>query len=130
MSQPPDDRANRQGSNTGEAPDLAAEEITLNAGTPEHVAEIALKGERLKTVLGLILGFFVIVLGAALAVLGYKGTVDFGLEVGGIKAHVVTGSLGIGLAVIGAVVIWWTRYKVTINGQGATQAGKTSGGTG
>ena len=98
--------------NDARSPDLEAEEVELDPTLSDEVQKEVLRGERLYAILGLVVGGLVLVAGIVLIVLGFSGSVEFGFTVGDASAHVTTGVVGIVVMVIGAGIVWATRYRV------------------
>jgi hypothetical protein len=64
-----------------------------------------------------------VVAGIVLIPLGYTGSVDFGLKVGGVDTHVVTGSLGIAITVIGVVLVAVSDFTFVVKPSGDDESG-------
>jgi hypothetical protein len=116
------DMAESGGSDADEAAksdelEFDVEEVEFDVRTPEPVMREGIANEYRYAKLGLIVGALAMAVGAVFIVLGYTGSVDITFQSGSSKGHIVTGSLGIVIALIGAGVLVWTRPKVRITGQ-------------
>lgn len=89
-------------------------EIEASDNIPPAVIEEAVKMEGRYALLGLLLGAIMIVAGLVFIVLGFSASIDITVEGGGTKGHIVTGSLGLVLAIVGSAVVYYTRYRVKI----------------
>lgn len=58
------------------------------------------------------IGGSVIIAGAVMAILGLTGAVDLDFDVGNIKIHLKTAVVGVAMAVIGALIIIFTRFNI------------------
>ena len=104
----------REGRDSSRARDSGVEELELDAGLPPEIIATGIKAQRTYSVLGLVLGAIIVLGGVILIALGFTGSIDIGFHLGETSGHVVTGSLGIVLALIGGLAIWATRFKVTV----------------
>jgi hypothetical protein len=105
---------NRKGREGPETDEFPVEEIELDPDLPPEILEQGIEVQRLYSILGLVFGVIIVLAGVVLMVLGFSGSVDIAFQSGTTKAHVVTGSLGIVVALIGAILVWVTRFKVRI----------------
>lgn len=94
------------------AVEFDVEEIEFDVNTPESVMQEGMKSEYRYARLGLVIGALVVLAGVVLIILGYSGSVDVTFQSGSNKGHLVTGSLGVVIAIIGLGVLFWTRPKV------------------
>ena len=90
------------------------DEIEFHENAPESAIKEGIAKEYSYARLGLIIGALTIAIGAVLIVLGYSGSVDITFQAGKNTGHVVTGSLGIVIALIGLGVLFWTRPKIGV----------------
>jgi hypothetical protein len=97
------------------AREYGIEEVTIDSSAPGSLNKIILEGERSSARNGLIVGLVVILVGVALLIVGVTGTVDITFASGGTNGHLVTSALGIVVALIGAGIIYVTRYRVSTN---------------
>jgi hypothetical protein len=97
------------------------EEVSLHPSVDPAIQREALKGERSNARWGRVVGSSIMLAGIAITVLGFTGAVDIGIAIGDVSATVTTGSLGIVVLLVGAFVIWVTRfqYRVQPEGKGA-----------
>ena len=118
-------------SNSGEegADDYEVEEVELELDEvdPEVIGPIVEREQR-KGTIGLIGGLLIILLGLAMVFGGVTGSVDLLIRSGGNQLHVQTAVVGVVVGIVGAVVIYITRPKVTIR-QGKQTGGKKANGT-
>lgn len=104
------------GSQRSQQQDLEIAEIEIDPSgpVPSKIIEDAVKMEGRYALLGLFLGAIVIVAGLVFIVLGFTASIDITVEGGGTKGHIVTGSLGLVLALAGIALVYYTRYRVKI----------------
>jgi hypothetical protein len=97
-------------------PNFEIEEVEVESPgkVPPKVIEEAVKMEGRYALLGLLLGAIVVIAGLVFIVLGFTASVDITVEGGGTKGHIVTGSLGLVLALAGIALVYYTRYRVKI----------------
>src|SRR5437773_188830 len=101
-------RAMWRGRGRGVGPEI--EEVELDPSVPSDVQKAALEAQSRYSQMGLVLGVIVVVGGVVLTALGYSGSVSIAFEDGTRKAKLVTGSLGVVIALIGLAVVWFTRF--------------------
>lgn len=101
------------------------DEIEFHENTPESVVKEGIAREYNYARLGLIVGALTVALGAVLIVLGYSGSVDITFKAGSNTGHVVTGSLGVVIALVGFGILFWTRPKVTAGRKTSSSRKKT-----
>jgi hypothetical protein len=89
-------------------------EVDLSGDVPHQVIADAVKAEGRYALLGLLLGGIMIIAGLVFMVLGYSASIDLTIEGSGTKGHIVTGSLGFVVAVVGASIVYFTRHRVKI----------------
>lgn len=74
----------------------------------------AMRGERLYAFLGLLIGALVIGSGILLIFLNVAGQVDLTFNVGGNESKLNTAIVGIPMAIVGALIIYFTRLKMIV----------------
>jgi hypothetical protein len=97
---------------TGDGAEFGVEEVEFDVSTPESVMQDATKREYQYARLGLVVGALVVLAGVVLIILGYSGSVDIAFQSGTDKGHLVTGSLGVVIALAGVAILFFTRPKV------------------
>ncbi len=100
--------------------------VNVDPTAPSEIQQQATAGERFYALAGMAVSALLAVAGVVLVILGFSGSVDFGFTVGGASAHVVTGSIGIVVVIVGAGIIWATRYTVTVTTQASGREPKVS----
>lgn len=88
------------------------EHVTINPALPENAMNAIIEGEQRAARNGLVVGAIVVLLGVVLLILGVAGSVDITVTHGGSSGHLVTGAVGIVIALIGLAIIYATRYRV------------------
>jgi hypothetical protein len=97
-------------------PERRIEETRLDKSTTPEVQKAALAAERGYSILGLVAGVLLAIIGAVLIVLGFTGAVDITFQSGKNSGHIVTGSLGVVFLIVGGIVIYVTRFRFTVGG--------------
>lgn len=124
MSRDPEEADNNHEVESG------AEEVEFHVETPESVMKEGMNQEYQYARLGLIIGALALVAGVVLVVFGYSGSVDVTFQSGSSKGHLVTGSLGVVIALIGLGIIFITLPKVrTTNQQDRSDSKKSKKGS-
>jgi hypothetical protein len=82
----------------------------------------AMRGERLYAFLGLLVGALVIGAGILLIFLNVAGQVDLTFNVGGNESKLNTAIVGIPMAIVGALIIYFTRLKMIVGKMNDTDA--------
>jgi len=101
----------------GKKEEFDVDEIEFHVDTPGPVMQEGIAREYSYARLGLIIGALTVAVGGVFIILGYSGSVDITFQAGSNTGHVVTGSLGVVIALIGLGILYWTRPKVGTTGQ-------------
>jgi hypothetical protein len=92
---------------------IGAQEVTVDPALPPEVIRDIVQGEKTSAKVGRVVGVLVMPIGVALLVLGVSAQVDLTFSSGGANAHFVTGAVGVVVILVGAGIIYATRYRVT-----------------
>jgi hypothetical protein len=92
--------------------DQQVEQIDLPANTPPAVLETAIIWTAVIAIIGLVIGGVIILCGVALIILGVSGTVTWEITGGGISTKLQTGVVGVVIAVIGLLVVFFSRQQL------------------
>jgi len=90
------------------------EEVKLDPSLPPNVINEAIHEQGRISTIGLVAGALFVLAGIVLMVLGFTGSVDINVRIGDMSGHLVTGSLGVLVALIGVVFIVVTNYSVDV----------------
>jgi hypothetical protein len=97
-----------------DADDVTLEQLTLTPDTPPELAAALAKHQFIVALVSVILGTIVIIFGAVMCILGFAGTVSWKITGLGLSSNVQTGTLGIIIALIGLLIIYFNRYNVAV----------------
>lgn|ERR1022692_4684717 len=101
-----------QEADSNDGVEFDVEEVEFDVNTPESVMQEGIKSEYRYARLGLTIGALAVLAGVVLIILGYSGSVDITFQSGRDKGHLVTGSLGVVIALVGLGIIFFTLPKV------------------
>jgi hypothetical protein len=81
---------------------------------PDALIKQILDAVQRYAMLGLVLGAVIVLGGVILVVLGFTGSVDITFQSGSAKGHIATGSLGIVVTIVGAIIVYFTKPRVDV----------------
>jgi hypothetical protein len=90
------------------------ESVDIPSDLSPDLQKTIFKDERDNARRGLIIGSLAILAGVILIILGATATVDLTFSGGDSEGHLITGSVGLVIALIGLAVIFFTRYRVKV----------------
>ncbi|WJK41304.1 hypothetical protein O7608_02360 [Solwaraspora sp. WMMA2056] len=93
----------------GDGDDESVEEAAVDPGVPETVMLEAINTERIRSIVGLIIGGGVMVGGIVVLILGLSAAVDWTIEGFGISSQIQTSGVGLVVSIIGLLAIALTR---------------------
>lgn len=99
--------------------------VTVPNGVPSRILEEAIKGERQNATRGLIAGVAVILIGAILVILGATGNIGWTFKVPGMSSELSNASPGVVAMILGFLIIWTTRFQVSVAHAKAKSRAKT-----
>jgi hypothetical protein len=88
--------------------------ISVSPDLDPEVIKDALRSERVYAFIGMLVGALVIAAGIVMIFLNIAGQVDVTVNVGGHDSKLNTATVGIPMAVIGALIIFFTRLNVKV----------------
>jgi uncharacterized protein YjeT (DUF2065 family) len=98
-------------------PNKHIEEVELPRGTVEKDPKLAkqlAKAEERKSTIGLVVGLICIVAGVIIIYAGVEGSIDWTFKAVGLESKLAKASPGVVLAVVGAIIIWITKFRYVV----------------
>lgn len=101
------------------------EEVNIDPGVAKEnpdLAKQAVQAQYKISVLGMVLGLLCIIGGLGLLFWGVSGNVSWSVKVFGFDSKLADAAPGVVLFIVGALIIYFSRFEVTIAGKSSAKA--------